>query len=107
MKCAHCQTGVMRLVRFEQRQEVFACNHCQHESLLLDCPLCERRLVRRLPDSAAGIERWACYRCQRDKFKCPRCHSGWVLSSPRQASGQQRYCCEHCDAAWPAAVEIR
>lgn len=96
----------MRLVRFDNRQEVYACRECAVETLLLDCHHCERRLVRRLPDSEQGIARWACYRCRVTKHKCPSCGAGWVLANAAQGRDGEGLSCEHCDGHWLSESEI-
>lgn len=106
MQCAHCETGTMRLVRFEDRQEVFSCRNCKAETLLLDCHLCERRSVRRLPDSDNHIARWACHRCRITKHKCPSCNKGWVVPARLTGSKQQGYCCENCQQHWAEQSQI-
>ena len=106
MQCAHCIDGEMRLVRFDNRQEVFACRSCQLESLLLDCHLCERRAVRRLPETANGLKRWACYYCQVDKYGCPACGEGWVVPARILGKPGTGYCCEHCQKSWHSTEEI-
>ena len=106
MQCAHCHTGIMRLVRFENRQEVFACYSCNTETLLLDCHLCERRAVRQLPDSEHHIARWACHRCRITKHKCPSCNKGWVVPAALTNSQQPGYCCEHCQQHWADEAQI-
>lgn len=96
----------MRLVRFENRQEVFVCRSCEAETLLLDCHYCERRSVRQLNDSDQGLKRWACYRCQVEQVKCPDCQQGWVIPSQvldPQASG---FSCGNCQQSWLAAEQI-
>jgi transposase-like protein len=96
----------MRLVRFEGRQEVFACRECGQESLMLDCHLCERRAVRQLPDAATGVARWACDRCRIPKYKCPECKQGWVVPSELTGTEKGGYRCEHCQHHWPSADNI-
>ena len=107
MQCAHCDNGTMRLVRFENRQEVFACRDCNTETLLLDCHLCERRAVRKLPESDNHIARWACHRCRITKHKCPSCNKGWVVpASLTPSPHEDGYCCEHCEHQWPEEANI-
>lgn len=106
MQCAHCEQGEMRLVRFDNRQEVYACRSCQAESLLLDCHLCERRAVRKLPETENGLRRWACYHCQVDKYNCPACGSGWVVPASLLGRPGEGFCCEHCAQCWAGPAEI-
>ena len=99
MQCAQCDNGEMRLVRFENRQEVYACRQCHAESLLLDCHYCERRTVRQLAD-AQGVQRWACHRCQVTQYKCPSCNSGWVIAQAALNAGKSGFSCGHCKTHW-------
>lgn len=105
MKCTYCDTGEMRLVRFDNRQEVFACRLCNKESHLLDCELCEHRSVQRLPDSPEGLSPWACYRCQLEKYSCPACPRGWVSAGNRPGLVDV-YTCDKCNQHWSSLAEM-
>ncbi|WP_101759408.1 hypothetical protein [Oceanicoccus sp. KOV_DT_Chl] len=110
MQCNQCAEGEMRLVRFDRRQEVFACRQCQAETLLLDCHYCERRTVRRLVDSSGGVARWSCHRCEVVMHKCPNClqrqQQGWIVSNAILSKGQSGFTCQRCGVHWPSADKI-
>ena len=106
MRCAHCAQGEMRLVRFQQRREVYGCRQCGVESLVLDCHYCERRTVRQLVDSPTGVARWACYQCQVVQHKCPACHQGWVVDKRVLDPNAHGFSCQHCLREWAFATDI-
>lgn len=96
----------MRLVSYQQRRELYACQQCQVESLLLDCHYCERRGVHRLPDSGQGVARWACQRCRIIQHKCPNCNAGWVVDNAVSGASGSGFGCSHCSAHWGRADAI-
>jgi transposase-like protein len=96
----------MRLIRFQQRHEVYGCRQCGVESLLLDCHYCERRSVRQLPDSVASIARWACHQCQIVQYKCPACDRGWVVDKQVSNPLASGFSCQHCQQQWAVDTDI-
>lgn len=107
MQCTHCDNGQMRLVRFENRREIYACKSCGFESLLLDCHFCERRSVRQKPDSENGVAVWACYRCQIDQHKCPSCNFDWVIPASIHDAKATHWECQGCKARWESKEMIK
>lgn len=101
IKCPACHHIAMRLLRYQGEREIWACQDCGEESMLLDCHLCERRGVRRAGQTDQQVEWWACHRCEVPQYRCPACGKGWLHPGD---SGE--WTCGHCHAGRAGVGEI-
>lgn len=97
MRCPHCHQADWRLRRFDGSRDIWGCPHCNAESAMLDCHLCERRGVIRQGTGPTGGEIWACHRCQVPQYRCLGCGLRWL----QPGEGGQWHC-EGCGGHWPA-----
>ncbi|CAH0992595.1 hypothetical protein SIN8267_02728 [Sinobacterium norvegicum] len=95
MQCPQCDDGDIRLLRYQNGLDIWGCRQCDYQSALLDCPSCERRLVRRIGVNSLVAEVWACYHCCEPKLKCQGCGRGWLVADAGGCG------CDQCGQRWP------
>lgn len=106
MRCPSCKQLSLALKAFEGGREIWACQQCEFDSLVLDCHFCERRGVLKAGSNEKAVAVWHCGQCSVKKHQCPSCSKGWVMPAELLQPGASGLVCDQCQHSWSDDSEL-